>query len=84
MAFNDRIDVRRRRRSRPENASRSHSKRKIQAVTQAVGKKQLGHAEETIVFRDSQNVLGVEFSTYHHVMVKVHTALRKTGAAGRV
>src|SRR5947207_15886665 len=52
MLFNDGEDVRRRGRTRPQNAGGTYGESKIKPVAQAVSKEHLGHAEKAVIFGD--------------------------------
>src|SRR5262249_36564693 len=68
---------------RPGTQDRRGTDRKweVQCVSESIGKEELGHAEATIGFTDSEDIPGVEFGAHHHVVMQVHTALGIPGAA---
>src|SRR4029077_14926075 len=74
------IDILRRGRSRPKNGRSPNGQRKIETIPQAISKKKLCSAEETIGFPNIQNIAGVLFGRYDHVVLQVNTAFRKAGA----
>ncbi len=57
---------------------------KVKPVAQSVGKEKLGHTEETIVLRGTENRLRITLGAYHHVVLQVHAGLRSPGASRRI
>ena len=67
-----------------QDAGRAHGQGKIEAVSQSIGEKKLGHTEATVLVGDFQYRLGISFGTHHHVMLQVNASLGLSRAAGRV
>src|SRR6478736_8698232 len=84
MLFNHGKDVWWRGRSGPENARGAYRKREIESIAQAISKEHFGDTEKTVIFRDLENVLSVQFGADHHVMVQVNAPFGESGAAGRI
>src|SRR5262245_15918043 len=82
MPLDEFVYVRRRDRTRPENARGSHRKWKVHGVAKTIGKKQFGDAEASISLVDVEHAARVRIRTHRHVVLKVHTALRASGTAG--
>src|SRR5262249_49447146 len=70
------------RRPRQQNTGSTCSQREIESVSQSISKKQLCHAEESIVLRDFENGPGVAFRAHDHVVLQVNTTLWLPRAAG--
>src|SRR5581483_714946 len=66
-----------------ENAGRSYREREIQAVSETIGKEQLGDAETAILLGHAENALCVSLGGDNHVVLQVNTGLRGSGRARR-
>ena len=64
-----------------ENGGRTAGKRKVSGVPEAVGEEKTGDAVAAVGFVHPQNAFGVELRANDHVVMKVHAALGRAGAA---
>ena len=81
MAFYRGEHVLRGGRPRPQDGGGPDGKREIEAVSEAVGEEQLGHAEAAVGLGDLEDPARVELGAEDHVVVQVDAALGQARAA---
>src|SRR5215831_14661154 len=84
MFLYDIVDVLGRRGSRPEDACTPDREGKVQGVAEAVREEKLRDAVESIRCSYPKHPLREQLGADHHVMVQMHTALRRSGTARRI
>ncbi len=84
VAFDDRVDVGRRWRTRPEDRGSSDGQREVQTVAQTVGEEQLRDAERPVAFRDAEHLFSEQLRAHDHVVLQMNAPFRHAGAARRV
>src|SRR5689334_24170916 len=67
-----------------EDGAAADAEGEVQRVAEAVGEKQLGDAEATVLLGHVEDAASVEVGSDEHVVVQVNAALGEAGAAAGV
>src|SRR5258708_38276981 len=84
MGFDDLEHVGWRRRASEEHRGPAYGKGEVQAIAEAVGKEELGHAEAAVALGDVEHATGIQIGADHHVAVQMDATLGEPGAARRI